>query len=1680
MKRTCLGAALLLVLALLIVYPAAAGGPRVNEKYLVKIDPELLRELEQSPGGTATFLVYLGGQADLTPAATLDSRAEQGAWVYDALRAHANRVQAGVRAYLDAARLDGHLLGYTPFWIVNGLSVTADATVVWDLAAMDEVERIVPERQYVLANDFPSLPGLASLVAPLPDTVEWNIAQINADDVWATYGITGTGVLVANIDSGVMANHAALVNQYAGNTGGGFDHNFHWFDAVNDQTAPYDDNGHGTHTMGTLLGDDGGANQVGVAPGARWIAVKAFSAGGTGSSTDIHEAFQWVLAPCDSAGLNCDPARAPRIVSNSWGHPDGARTEFLPDVQALRAAGIWPVFSAGNDGPAEGSIGSPASFAESFAVGATDSADAIAYFSGRGPSPLTSEIKPEVTAPGVDVRSASNDGGYAVHDGTSMACPHAAGLGALLLSAEPALALDQLEELITTTVVDLGDPGPDMTYGYGRLDALAAMQRLLSSGDITGVVRDAGTSAPIPDAGVNVQGMGYSLDVLADASGVYSATYLLAGTYTVTAGYYGYETGVVGNVPVVTGTVTIQDMDLVALPTYTLSGHVTEAGSGEPLTATVRVLGTPLAPAHTDATGFYSMVVAEGEYDVEAHSFGHATGLQHVVVDQPVTLDFELATLPPILLVDDDEGDLRDYSPHVEDDFLAALEANDYNYTYWDIEAEGGAPDYDTVRQYAAVVWFGGEFGRIKDISDADQAQTVMAYLDLGGRFFYTAQEHTFYYGDDGICDTDPSACPLTYNYLNLGSFVEDRKAETVVGQAGDPVGDGLGPYTSEFPPFEADFSDGLTPGLQASATFTASSFLNPDHINTHTYFSDTAGYKVVFMAYPFEALPAVDAADVMVSVMDWFGVQGAVEGVTLAPAYQRGTELPGDTARYTLRLRNLNSGPEIYSLTVLSTTLGWPAEIMDAGFTQPIAELGPVPPGETADFGLRVQVPGGATPGATDLATLEVRTQSLPSFSDVARAATHARMTYYALDDDACGTGVHFDWVDATDGERHDIGGTGEPVYFSTTLPIPFTFYNQSYDHVYVNECGSLLFGDDNIYDDCYPTGDPPIPNPTMTDPNNAVHTQWGVSFWNPHYDPDQAVYTRHVTDGGRNWFVVEWHHWDNLLGEPDTFETILDLDSNEIVVQYLTVTYPIWAVAGIENAFGTEGILYVNDGQPPQNALHNRLAVKYGVGEVPEINEVFVLPQWDERAAAPGTVVTYMLTISNTSSVSDTFSLEASDADWPTTLWDPTFTVPLSDTGLMPSCTTVEVGVRVAIPAGTWAYHYDRPSLSARSQRNTLIVGSAPVTTTATAVPDVAWVPKASEGTTRSVSPAELGYEAWYTLTVTNSGNVTQAFDLNVTGAAWDTTFVQGARAPFITQTLPLSPYSGQEVRLWVQVPLWTYAGSTDTATLWAVGQAFSTTAATATVTTTVGLHPGVEWVPEVNSRDDDPGRVVPYLLEVRNQGNVDDRFALAALGAAWDTTLWNDSFTQQIDRTALLAPGEVQRVGLRVRIPDSAAPPDLDAVLVRARSIYAGTTWGDALLVTRVTRPAPGAHGVSLTPAGQLGYPNMENRAAYMFLVTNEGTQPDTFDLTLHGAAWPGQVPGYTGELAPGESEAVTVVVFVPAGAAPGDWDQVTLLATSRGDPAVQDAAAAATVVRGDLQPLRRIYLPIISKQ
>ncbi|HEX6387602.1 MAG TPA: S8 family serine peptidase [Anaerolineae bacterium] len=1301
-----------------------------------KIDEALLVQLgNAAETDTIATIVRLKGQADLRPTGAVVGRLDHGVQVYHTLQNFAATRQAAVRRYLDQALTDGRVTHYRSYFIFNGLSVTAQPDVIWQLALRDDVASVTADHIYRLqrmeTGDQRFGPNLQSPISSL-QSVEWNIAHINADDVWNDYGITGEGIVVANIDSGVQYDHPALLNQYAGSLeDGSFDHDYHWFDAAASRDTPYDDNGHGTHTMGTIVGGDGQgpfANDIGVAPGARWIAVKAFTREGTASASELHAAFEWLLAPCPVGIMpgdpTCDPARAPHVVNNSWGSDKGALTEFELDVKALRAAGIWPEFSAGNNGPGDGTVGSPASFADAFATGAIGSNNIIANFSSRGPSPLTDEIKPDVVAPGVDVRSSVPGSAYNTFSGTSMAGPHSVGVAALMLEAAPELDLDTLEEIIRNTAADLGEPGPDMIYGYGRIDALKAVQRLVDSAELAGTVRDESSLGPLANVTVRVTGEGLDVATTSNAEGEYSINYLIGGTYSLTATLYGYEPVTLTDVVVISNSQNVVDITMTALPTYTLSGHVYDAvDPAVPISgATITILDTPLPPVKSDANGYYELTVAEGPAVIEAAAFSYATAVTATTITANTTLDFNLDPLPPVLLVDDDEGRSKSYSPNVETHYFSALDANGYNYTYWDIELQG-PPDFDTIRQYAAVVWFGGEFGRIKDISEAELAQAIMDYLDLGGRFLYVSQSHTFYFGDDGDCDTPRwggvGPCPFTEHYLGLADWIEDQKADFTYGATGNPVGDGLGPIPMNYPPLLSDFTDHITPTISASLAFTATDDVPPGQINQTglTVYSDTTGFKTVFMATPLEAMSAADAADVVYAAMTWFGVAGLAEGVTLAPAQQSGIALPGETVSFTLRLRNLSDFDDSFDLSLVDAP--WPTALWDISFNTPITEIGPIAPGETADIGVTIDVPAGTAPGAAATSLIRAVSQSGTPFSTEARLTAQARMVYHVRDSDTCGNGVTFDWIDTLAGERWllDDANPALPTYVSVPLPEPFVFYNQTYTRVYFNDHATLLFGDDNLYDDRFPSGIPPIPNPTLLDPNNAIYVAWGTAFWHPSdEDPQAGVYTYHDTGNGRNRFVITYYQYTNLFADDpdeDNMQVILDLDTYEIAVQYQTVTYSNFAVAGIENRAGTEGILYVNEQEPPDHILHDGLAVHYGLGDPPDVLAARIEPPADSSDGMPGEPVDYLLTLFNAGSISDTYTLEASGNNWPATFYDASFTTPITELGPLASCETAQFGVRVEVPAESDVME-DIATIRARSQSDTLIVGTSTLTTT------------------------------------------------------------------------------------------------------------------------------------------------------------------------------------------------------------------------------------------------------------------------------------------------------------------------------------------------------------------------------
>jgi Subtilase family/Malectin domain/Carboxypeptidase regulatory-like domain len=406
--------------------------------------------------------------------------------------------------------------------------------------------------------------------------------------------------------------------------------------------------------MGTMVGDDGdpGQNQIGVAPHARWIAAKGCEDLGCSDSA-LLASGQWILAPTDLAGQNPRPDLAPNVVNSSWGSDDGSDPFYQAIVDAWNAAGIFPAFSNGNNGFAGcGTVGSPGSYLNSYGAGAFDINNAIADFSSRGPSPFGGELKPNLSAPGVAVRSSVPGDGYDLFDGTSMASPHVAATVALMWSAAPSLAgqIDATRQLLDDTAVDVedlscgGTADDNNVWGEGRLDAFAAVDQAPRgpTGTLTGTVTDEATGAPLEGAAVRAVGES-DRTTFSGPDGTYSIV-LPVGTYEVTASRFGYLSETAGGVTVTEGATTTQDLALAPAPAHQVSGHVHD-GEGNPLAgATVTILGTPIPPATTDADGRYSFAsVPEGTYEVTARLNGcYESQTQALVVDGDEVLDFVL------------------------------------------------------------------------------------------------------------------------------------------------------------------------------------------------------------------------------------------------------------------------------------------------------------------------------------------------------------------------------------------------------------------------------------------------------------------------------------------------------------------------------------------------------------------------------------------------------------------------------------------------------------------------------------------------------------------------------------------------------------------------------------------------------------------------------------------------------------------------------------------------------------------------------------------------------------------------------------------------------------------------------------------------------------------------------
>src|SRR5438094_2528745 len=473
-------------------HATSQGSPPEQAVSATKIAPWVMEHTAN--GQQAEFFVVLPDQADLGGAAALPTKNEKGRYVYDALR---NKSQASQGPLLQLLRERG--LEHQSFYIVNAILVKGSRETAEMLAARPDVARV--EGNPHIQNSFPQ-PGPAADVPSQPGapaTIEPGINYTHAPSVWAL-GFNGQNIVVASADTGQRWTHNALKPHYRGWDGVTADHDYNWHDSIhdsvgnpcgNDSPQPCDDFFHGTNTTGTAIGDDGGTNQIGMAPGAKWIGCRNMDVG-TGTPARYIECMEFFLAPYPVGGGQGDPTKAPDITINSWGCPpsEGCSANTLEAaVEAQAVAGIMMVVATGNSGSGCSTVTDPPSlYAASYTVGALNTGfDTIASFSSRGPVTIdgSGRSKPDITAPGTGTRSATNscDSCYTTASGTSMATPHIAGAMALLWSAIPNLqnqidasrtAMNDAAHFISSVQCGAAGP-PNNVYGWGRVDILAAV-----------------------------------------------------------------------------------------------------------------------------------------------------------------------------------------------------------------------------------------------------------------------------------------------------------------------------------------------------------------------------------------------------------------------------------------------------------------------------------------------------------------------------------------------------------------------------------------------------------------------------------------------------------------------------------------------------------------------------------------------------------------------------------------------------------------------------------------------------------------------------------------------------------------------------------------------------------------------------------------------------------------------------------------------------------------------------------------------------------------------------------------------------------------------------------------------------------------------------------------------------
>ena len=1123
-KRTAISLAALLMMLLLGALPsapparsAAPTGADVLPAWFApptpKIEPALQEALDSAaPDDPLRVIVTLRTpDAPSLPAASAardaTSRIAHRAALVQARQATFEQAIAPLTPLLESASARGELVAQRDLWIIHGVALTARPALIQQLATSPAVESLSGDHYHTYIEPPPFADGAETF--RLEETPPWGIEKIRAPEVHSSLGVTGAGAVIAIMDTGAEFRHPALQANYRGNVGHDlFHHAASWFDPINDGVYPYDDHGHGTHVAGTAAGQA----PLGVAPGAQWIGVKILNGDGAGYTSWIHAGFQWLLAP------DGDPANAPDVVNCSWSSRLSYDQTFQEDIDMLQAAGILPVFAAGNSGPGAHSVGSPASLPGVLAVGASDPDDEMAYFSSRGPSPW-GQKKPTIVAPGVNVNSSVVGGIHQEYNGTSMATPHVVGVIGLMRSVSPTLSITEATHILTRTAIPLGATIPNNDSGWGRIDAFAALVEVAALGRITGTVRDARTGAALRDATIQATPQGEPGNP-ATATTQINGRYLLAlrpGLYDLTISAFGYNLQRRWHLPAREGEDQRLDFTLRPLAEGDLWGRVTVAPGQKtpPQTITLRLRGTPLTTT-TDADGDYRFSPPAGKYTLEARPLGYQVASADVSIQAEALTeqDLTLTPIPKLLLMDDGAWH---YGSRISR-WRETLDSLGYTYDEERIKSPGvDVPASGTLAAYDVVLWSSprGSPGL------AGAGSVLRTYLAQGGRLFLSGPNVAYYDGGGRLGHQ-----AYLYDQMGVDFTADDAESDQLHALAP------LAPLTITLAGDEATSPDAVT--------------LSDPHVADLMWEYETgagggtgahicAPYRAAFLSFGYETISNLQSRRAVITrTLDWLLQPPATSGLELmvtTPITVIG--MPGETLTHTFHLRHTGyaGSQEIANLSLKGNR--WQSQLRPTSL--------PIQPCEWQTVTLHVTIP--PTAGIHDIDTVTLTAIAAPSGEQISRRITTKTPApvllvdddrWYQMEDAYLGPlasrDIPFDRWDTAHSIGGLVGATSPTTETLTRYPIIvwFTGYDwyspilpQEAEHLlaYLDQGGRLLLSSQDFL---YHHG------------GSALARRFGYKFW---YEGQQAEGAQGVPDhpAGGTWGPVAldfpFQNWSDVI---------------------------------------------------------------------------------------------------------------------------------------------------------------------------------------------------------------------------------------------------------------------------------------------------------------------------------------------------------------------------------------------------------------------------------------------------------------------------------------------------------------------------------------------------------------------